>query len=512
MKLNLQNYEVNYEKVITSRLNSKMRNTNAVVLVYSGNELLATKIYTVLKREYSVSLIQALDMLPAFQVVHFWNVDMLRAYFNLNQIDTVIFTSELIVDLAEKYGMEKTYEYIYSVEKLSEELEVKIVYIGIDYLLYGWSEIDKIKSNMANIAPAEQYSEIDEKILLQPRNLIIETSAIYGKHEYMESQDFISYVENIISRDIECSFDDNIEIQPFLVDEIAQTVSEYIDKQGKYRICDNECRTTLYQWAKMIIEQKRDCGNAEKIFPVGTSKMYQVKTCDTEFINKRLMGIQEGYHTAERQKKCLFHLIYKMSPLDFFYGYRVADVRAKLGAALAKTLAKETIDTIDCVVPVPNTGLYYAMGLAQAINKPLVLAMTKNSEKIRSFQLLDNNVRKQIIKNKVLVLDELLVEKKIILVDEAIFTGTTLKIVCKRLRECKLQQLHIAIPTPQCPNQCEYYVQPRRSMLLEYVREKMLPDYFDADSVTFQNMPGFLSVVDEIGKDFCLSCFGGDEI
>ena len=132
MKLNLQNYEVNYEKVITSRLNSKMRNTNAVVLVYSGNELLATKIYTVLKREYSVSLIQALDMLPAFQVVHFWNVDMLRAYFNLNQIDTVIFTSELIVDLAEKYGMEKTYEYIYSVEKLSEELEVKIVYIGIN--------------------------------------------------------------------------------------------------------------------------------------------------------------------------------------------------------------------------------------------------------------------------------------------------------------------------------------------------------------------------------------------
>lgn len=510
MELNLHDYDANYEEVITSRLNSKMRNTNAVVLVHSGNELLATKIYTVLKREYSVSLIQCLDLLPAFQVVDFLNVDILQSYFVLNKIDTVVFTSELLHEITEIYGIQKIHKYICDVRKLAEKLRIKIVYICIDYLLYGWKKIDKIKSKLPEYSYIEQYSEIGEEIFRQSENLVIEISCIYGRHDYLASQDFVSYIENVLPKNGESLFDNNTEIEPILADEMAQIITECIDKCGKYRICNSKCRVTLCQWAKMIMEQGKVPFENKAIIPTRNLEIHTASSYKTEQMEGNFLDIQKGYYIAERQNKCLFHLIYKMSPLDYFYGYRVADVRVKLGEAMAHTLSKDIVDSIDCVVPVPNTGSYYAMGLAQAINKPLVLAMTKNSEKIRSFQLLDNNVRKQVIKNKVLILDELLVDKKIIIVDEAIFTGTTLKVVCKRLRECKLRQLHIVIPTPQCIHQCEYYVQPKRSMLLEYVREEMLMDYFDADSVTFQTMQKFLSVINEIGKEFCLECFGGE--
>lgn len=512
MELNLQNYEENYEKAVVSRLNKKMKNTKALVLINSGNELLATKIYATLKREYSISMIQMTESLQSFQKIDFSDLNQLQAYFILNEIDTIIFTNELVDAFVEYFGWESTCVYIHKVRCLTKKLNIKIVYVYAKYILYGWGKIDCIKKCLSDDKRLDSYTRVMEEILKQPQNLVFEISTFYGRNEFSETQDFSSYVLQSWKRKNSECFDDEIIVNPLLVDEVAQTVCSYVDQQGKYVIGDMEHGITLYEWAQQIVSLLD--GNRES--HVFSPHHYQKMNGENDdkvgkIIQGLFLDVQSGYLTVNKQKKCLFQLIYKMSPLEYFYGYRVADMRTTLGAAMAKTLPEDVIDTIDCVVPVPNTGLYYAMGLAHAINKPLVIAMTKNSEKIRSFQLVDNNVRKQVIQSKVLILDELLVGKNIIIVDEAIFTGTTLKVVCQRLRQTGLKQLHIAIPTPQCPSQCEYYVQPRRSMLLEYIRLEMLPDYFDVDSVTFQNMQEFTQIINQIDKGFCLSCFGGEE-
>lgn len=510
MELNLQNYEENYEKAVVSRLNKKMKNTKALVLISSGKELLATKIYTTLKREYSISMIQMTESLPSFQKIDFSDLNQLQAYLILNEIDTIIFTSELIDAFVEYFGLENTYVYIHKVKCLTKFFNIKIVYVYAKYILYGWEKIEHIKDCLADDKSLDSYLIIMEEILSQSENLVFGISTFYGRNEFSETQDFASYVLQLWKQKKNESFDDEIKVNPLLADEIAQIVCDYVDRQGKYVIGDTEQVITLCEWAQQIV-YLLDGKQESHAFSQYHQKI-NIKNDNTsgEIIERSFLNVQSGYLTMSKQKKCLFQLIYKMSPLEYFYGYRVADMRTTLGAAMAKTLSADVVDTIDCVVPVPNTGLYYAMGLAQAINKPLMIAMTKNSEKIRSFQLVDNNVRKQVIQNKVLILDELLEGKNVIIVDEAIFTGTTLKVVCQRLRQTGLKQLHIAIPTPQCPSQCEYYVQPRRSMLLEYMRLEMLPDYFNADTVTFQSMQEFIHIIEQIDKGFCFSCFGGE--
>ena len=96
-------------------------------------------------------------------------------------------------------------------------------------------------------------------------------------------------------------------------------------------------------------------------------------------------------------------------------------------------------------------------------------------------------------------------------VDEAIFTGTTLKVVCEMLRECGVNRIYLCIPTPKCRYHCDYLVWPKRDMLLEYMNEEMLLDYFDADAVFFQEDQRFLDEIKVFG-DICTDCFFGRNV
>lgn len=207
-----------------------------------------------------------------------------------------------------------------------------------------------------------------------------------------------------------------------------------------------------------------------------------------------------------RQKGCIFNLIYQLMPTDYFGKQRIAEVRMHLGENLSRFIPDEIVEEIDYVVPVPKTGLYYAMGLACGLKIPYLQGLLKDNTFDRSFQLIDVNSRKKFLKNKISVIDELLQGKSIILVDEAIFTGTTLKMVCNFLEDIGVRKMYIAIPTPQCFSSCDYYIQPKRDMLLQYVREDMLNEYFGVDGVFFQSIEDFNAIIPKV-DGLCTECF-----
>ena len=92
------------------------------------------------------------------------------------------------------------------------------------------------------------------------------------------------------------------------------------------------------------------------------------------------------------------------------------------------------------------------------------------------------------------------------IVDEAIFTGATLKIVCEKLRSCSVKSIYLFIPSPESKYRCEYNMQPDRAMLSEYVRASHLADYFDVDGVYFQEDETFVEVLSEY-DNYCTNCF-----
>lgn len=219
-------------------------------------------------------------------------------------------------------------------------------------------------------------------------------------------------------------------------------------------------------------------------------------------------GIDEQ-QVIKRQSSCVFQLIYELKAQDFFYEKRVAEIRFQMGESLAKAVPRQAAAQFDCVCPVPKTGMYYAMGLAHGLKCSYVQALLKTEGEERSFQIANTDKRKQFLWTKLQPIKELIQGKTLAVVDEAIFTGATLKVAVEMLRECGAKGVYLCIPTPKCRSHCNYLVQPPRPMLLEYIRETMLEEYFNVDGVFFQDDDVFKQFILEIDRQMCSECFLG---
>ena len=96
---------------------------------------------------------------------------------------------------------------------------------------------------------------------------------------------------------------------------------------------------------------------------------------------------------------CLFEYIYFARPESYINDILVYDFREKIATDLVSIFDKCNIDisnNIDCVVPVPQTGLISAINVGQLIKKPIKYAIIKNRYMHRTFINPDKNT---IVKN-----------------------------------------------------------------------------------------------------------------
>ena len=208
--------------------------------------------------------------------------------------------------------------------------------------------------------------------------------------------------------------------------------------------------------------------------------------------------------TLLRQGACCLRPIYQSRAHEFWRKKRIACLRSEMGAKLAQHLTDDEINDIDIVVPVPETGKYYAQGLARNIGKPFIEAIVRNQNMGRGLQIENSAQRNIFIRKKLTVIEEFVREKNVGIVDEAIFTGATLRIVVDQLKEAGANRIHLLLPTPHNVRTCEYNVLPQRNILLDYVRRDDLKDYFDVDEITFTNIDDLRS---SLGNQICFDCF-----
>ena len=226
--------------------------------------------------------------------------------------------------------------------------------------------------------------------------------------------------------------------------------------------------------------------------------------------NNTTASLRDVVTTSAYQQSCSFELIYRMEPSATFVGESVASIRYQMGESLLESIPIEERAQIDIVVPIPETGKYYAQGLASALGVPYVEGISRNSDIGRSFDIEKPAERKNLISSKLSFITDIIEGKNICLVDEAIFTGSTLSVVCQMLKKIDVGKVFIAIPTPQCITQCVFNMQPKRALLLEYIRAEDLLNYFDVNGVYFKSGEMYISELEERAA-FCTSCFLVDE-
>lgn len=479
------------EELLKSELNEKIH-TKMAVFSFGLKSSLSIKVYSMLKREYSVVHIQNACSAYSMPVIELKDLEKLQAYLLYNEIKILVLSSEWLSYLHTSGEEEELFVCLKKLILICNQIQVKVIYLSAECLF----ERQFIYGNWYQTANCQ----MEKSVLMKEENLVIRLPVFYGYNDYENTVDFPEYVHQRVLNKQPVVCPEDIQVSPMLIDVIALFVCKNVYKSGLIKIDNENRKISILEWAKLIIKATGIEGELSLLQSDGrceSEKKFLVADC-----KKMCNDLQ----IPLKQASCVFNLVYKLSPLEFFKGRRVAECRIQLGKKLAEIFDGDLLNRIDYVVPVPQTGIYYAIGVSQIMQKAYLQALFKNTNEVRSFQLVDANVRKEIINNKVVLMEELLRDKSILLVDEAIFTGTTLKIICKKLRACGVKEIHLGIPTPKCVQQCTYYMQPRRAMLLEYVREDMLTDYFDVDSITFQDIDTFKDVLSCFG-DLCMKCF-----
>ncbi len=205
--------------------------------------------------------------------------------------------------------------------------------------------------------------------------------------------------------------------------------------------------------------------------------------------------------------RCAFEQVYFARPDSRVFGASVSGSRLDMGARLAR----ETPVPADVVVPVPDSGLYAALGYARESGLPLEFALIRNHYVGRTFIEPKQSIRHFGVKVKLNPVRELIEGKRVVLIDDSIVRGTTSPKIVKMVREAGAVEVHVRIACPPTAWPCHYGIDmPTREELIAASHElDEIRDLIDADSLAYLSLEGMLEALDGEADSYCTACWTG---
>jgi len=240
---------------------------------------------------------------------------------------------------------------------------------------------------------------------------------------------------------------------------------------------------------------------------LGCEAIREIKPGEIVELRNNALTIHQAVPPKTPLARCTFENIYFSRPDNVWDGTSVHQVRQKLGAALAREFNIEA----DVVIPIPDSSIPAAIGYALQSGIPYNDGFIKNRYIGRTFIEPTDSLRKQGIALKFNVINENVLDKKVVLVDDSIVRANTTGPLIKLLRQAGARAVHVAITCPPITHPCfmgvdmgsaEDLVASNHS--IEQIKEKI-----GADSLHFLSLDGMMEALGR--KDgFCNACFTGN--
>ena len=205
---------------------------------------------------------------------------------------------------------------------------------------------------------------------------------------------------------------------------------------------------------------------------------------------------------------CMFEYVYFARADSVIDGRPIYAVRLKLG----KNLAKEMPVKADLVCAVPDSGITHAIGYARESGIPYGEALIKNRYVGRTFIIPDQKDRDLSVRVKSNPLKSEIAGKSIIIVDDSLVRGTTMKRIVSTLRVAGAREVHIRIASPPVKNPCFYGIdmQTHKEFIASTRCVEDIRKVIGADTLAYLSLDG---LVDALGFDpgqLCLACLNGE--
>lgn len=250
------------------------------------------------------------------------------------------------------------------------------------------------------------------------------------------------------------------------------------------------------------------------IFPgIGATFVREIKPGEVVVIGKQGVKTLIQYRSKDRAF-CIFEYVYLARPDSNLSSQSVGNVRARCG----EILAGESPVKADMVMAVPDSGTTAAIAFAKKSGISFGEGVIHNRYIGRTFIQPDQRMRELGVKIKFGPMAANLREKRIIVVDDSIVRGTTMKEFIQMLRIYGAREVHIRIASPPIIDPCFYGVDtPQKESLIashfenkEGVDIDKITKFIGADSLAYLSLKGLLKAAGAINDSpFCTACFSG---
>ena len=167
----------------------------------------------------------------------------------------------------------------------------------------------------------------------------------------------------------------------------------------------------------------------------------------------------------------------------------------------------------DLVMPFPDSGTYAALGYYEESGIPFEMGMIRNHYVGRTFIQPTQSMRDFGVRIKLNPVKELLKGKDLIIIEDSIIRGTTIKTRVKSLRKLGVRNIHMRVAGPPHRFPCHYGIDfsTRGELIAASKSVTELRNYLGLDSLHYLSIKGLLNStgIENPQQHFCKACFDG---
>jgi amidophosphoribosyltransferase len=185
----------------------------------------------------------------------------------------------------------------------------------------------------------------------------------------------------------------------------------------------------------------------------------------------------------------------------------------KLRRKLGKTLAEEApAPTADIVISVPDSSNTATLGYATRSGVKHEIGLIRNHYVGRIFIRPEQDLRDLTVKLKFNTVKGVLADREVVIVDDSIVRGTTMRNLVRLLRHANVAKVHVRVSSPPIRHPCRFGLDfPTEEELIANQRTReQIEAYLGVDSLTYLSLEGMLASMDQPPDHFCTACFSGE--
>jgi amidophosphoribosyltransferase len=210
---------------------------------------------------------------------------------------------------------------------------------------------------------------------------------------------------------------------------------------------------------------------------------------------------------SPRRAMCIFEYIYISRPDSRIFG-TMAD---KIRRAFGRRLAEEHPARADIVIAVPDSANTAALGYSEASYIRFEIGLIRSHYVGRTFIAPHQSERDLKVHLKFNPVTGVLKGKRVVVVEDSIVRGTTLKQLIRLIRSAGAAEVHVRVGSPPIRFPCFYGVDmsTRKELIASSQSVEDIRNFIGADSLGYLSVEGMCATV-PTPKEMCTACFTGE--